>query len=190
MKRVKNISVVLLFCCLAGGSLMSCVNYHYLAEERRRLPKTPNFRLKGELLPGASAGLVDPHSLYVKEGLSERTGDIYYHYYRFWEDGHVLHRSLAMTTPPTLADGESFYGCDVGYYTIDGHALLIELFVPDPDEGAVYETVEAELTDDNIMETRSWVRGFFTEKAGIREYYPPKVYHKIYVGPMAGEPDW
>lgn len=190
MGRLRIISVIML-CCVIEGLMTSCANYQYLPEEVRYLPKQPAYQLQGKLPEGAAAGVIDPHSIYLYEAPPYR-GEIYYHYYRFWDDGRVLYRSLGMTTLPTLADAESFFGCTVGYYTIDEQELLIEFFIRHPGRqgGSAYLMSEAELVDGDIVKKRSWVRGGLFDSKELREYHPPKIYRKIYMGPMIREPDW
>ena len=186
MKRMGTIKNIIVLYGLMGGMLTSCVNYQFIQGEMRIVPKDPAYQLKGKLLPGAADGIVDPFSIYLYE--SQISRNISYHYYRFWDDGHVSHRSIGIDHLPTREEAESFWGCDVGFYTLDNQQLLIELFVPDSSAGGRYLMVEAEVVDGDIVEKKSWLRGLY--RADIRVYSPPRIYQKVYIGKMETQPDW
>jgi hypothetical protein len=146
--------------CLISGFTTACANYEYVAGEGRRvLPKHPQYHLKGQLQPGAMSRVLDPQAIYVFAYAFENSSTKYW-YYRFWEDGQVLHRSRSASAFPTQAEADNMWGCDVGYYTLDGNTLRIELFTccQSTWERGFYVMIDAEVIDGNVVEKASCER--------------------------------
>ena len=156
------------------------------------LPKVPAWSLKHRDLSKADL-LPDPHSLYVYHYSREQTtGNPAtlvdgYQFYRFWPDGRVIHRSAMLTHRPTSADGDDFrdsprWNFHVGYYTVVGSQIIIELFVAE--EGGTYERKKGVLSAGGIA-----------IMAGLKYVGIPKyIYHYERVqfpkNVMVQQPDW
>lgn len=182
MRRVVKNSIIIM-CCSIGGLLTSCTNYS--VQNGRVLPKAPDYQLKGKLDPGATAGVLDPNAIYVFQDAEYRQGLILHFYYRFWEDGHV-YQSAGLQTPPTRKDAESFYRRMVGYYTLEGQTLLIELFAYSSGSfGGRYYVVEAEIVGDDIL-----VKKEYSRAAPWRSFEYTRMFRKVDMGPLSGIPDW
>ena len=132
------------------------------------LPKRPFWFLKGGDFSKAAV-LPDAHSLYVyhysREQVTGSPGTLLdgYHFYRFWPDGHVIHRSCMLPHPPTSADGDDFresqrWNYHVGYYRVVGSRISIELFYAE--EGGRYDRTDGELSADGIAITEQIHRNY------------------------------
>ena len=156
------------------------------------LPKAPRWSVKHRDASNAAL-LPDPHSLYVNRYSREHiTGippgpDDGYNFYRFWPDGRVIHRSAELMHRPTSTDGDDFrdtqgWNFHVGYYTVVGSEIIIELFVAE--EGGTYERKKGVLSADDIAIPSG------LKYVGIPRY----VYHYERVefpkNAMVQQPDW
>lgn len=176
-------SLVILFPYAIGLILTSCVRYRIEEGTGRCLPKRPNFRLAHSNRKNASNGVLNTHALYVRREHYCHYGRAFYYYYRFFDTGHVMHRSCALTREPTVEDGNSFEGCDIGYYTVDGKHVTIELFVPH--NGGSYIKSRLTIEGDSLIDCGAWLR----DNPKVR-----KMRQATYViQPMEGlitKPDW
>lgn len=87
----------------------------------RGLPVNPKWSLKGKLV---KKNKLNTSCVYLFESKGER---IYYAYYKFWDTGQVV-SSCAAPMYPSVTEINSFYCTKVGYYTIKGNKVIIELF--------------------------------------------------------------
>ena len=168
--------------CLCVLALTSCVSY-YVSEDGRYLPKRPDYSLRGKMsFVRLSEGLSTNH-IYVLTGMYEEKPS--YHFYRFWADGHVCHRSSALERRPTVEDANSPRRCDVGYYTFDGTNVVTEIFVPA--NWGSYGIRAGTAIDGDLVFTESWLRDSSKSATGRRSH---RVYVKTDVGPLTSSPDW
>ncbi len=155
----------------------SCSTF-YRDEEGRAYPKRPNYSLKGEL--SLENNPVDTSCLYVFAWSDVEEG-VYYHWLRFWEDGHVLHKSVRADRQPTQDDGNSFSGCDMGYYVVSSNKVFVETFAP-VDWGR-YGMMQLALVGDDLVLRQSGLRG-------SRPRHAARMYKKTFVGDLTSTPDW
>jgi hypothetical protein len=152
------------------------------------LPKVPAWSLKHRGFSKADL-LPDPDSLYVFHYSREQSADDPaslldgFHFYRFWPDGRVIHRTILMTHRPTSADGDDFRARQrsnfrVGYYTVAGSQIIIELFVAE--EGGTYSRRKGVLSASGIAMMDPIHRKLFTTYERVQ--FPKNT--------MVQQPDW
>lgn len=165
--------------------LTSCgVETLFMQNEAWYLSETLDFRLKGKLEPGAVSDLIDPNALYVEEYMDD--GENRYHYYRFWEDGHVLYVGRALYHLPDRENQEYYERLSIGaigYYTIEEQTVLMELMMDLRPHR--YVITEAEIRNGDLVRTRWWVR----EHPEIVVEEAIKL-RKIDMGELTRQPDW
>jgi len=152
----------------------------YTSPDNRLLPKKPNFTLKDAMRETGVDRIIETNGVYA-----DGNGTNHFGFYRFWADGHVMRRGIAMLSEPTAADCDSFTDCDVGYFRLSGHRLLMELYVPH--DGGAYLMMDGDIEADTIAVKRWWIRDIWPKK--VHEAHTI-MKRKVFRLPLTTTPDW
>src|SRR5687767_10829694 len=109
----------------------ACGVPYYLNSEGSSRPRNPNFKLKGALENFNGTYLVDTNAVYLNIDFDIHAGpfhfDTLYHFDRYFPDGHYF-SSGHFEQIPTKEDFEKLEKGTIGYYTLKGSEILIEIF--------------------------------------------------------------
>jgi hypothetical protein len=148
----------------------------------RGLPTRPKWRLKGKFRQ-AAVGKLNTNSVYIgfmhsnKEDMWHSKPADEFTFMRFWNDGHMMYRSLVMEKFPTNKDANSFYGTRPGYYVVHGDTLIIEYFGPGHYYWGYFYN-KYKIFENKLVKIKR-------EVGGDRE-----VYKKFNLGSLTSNPDW